>query len=162
MVSVATAVLLITGWGSAVASSVRSAATNVIVKNSANNPANVRVANLQAASTQVVLQPAAQTVLAGQSYNVVTTSTDLSAYRSVTLYLSLSLVSPSNPGESCSIFASGPAGGNFFVTSFTTGTKAYYSTTLDPAPPRVRISCTDHSNVSGSFQYSVMLTGRTG
>ena len=48
MVSVATVVLLVTGWGSAVAASVSS----VIVANPASNPANVKVTNTTPLSVQ--------------------------------------------------------------------------------------------------------------
>jgi hypothetical protein len=178
MVLVATTVLLVTGWGSAIASSL--SVTPVIVKNTTTNPAIVRatgtvtvngsvavagtpsvsVTNLRPAPTTQVIVHESGHVSAYTPFLLVggfTAPVNLAAYRSVTLYLDLSQTA--DPGEACQIHTYDPDGNDYLPGTFDTGTTRSFSKTLDPAPPNLVLYCIDNSGLD--FDYHFMLTGRT-
>jgi hypothetical protein len=167
MVSVVTVVLFVTGWGSAVASSV----TGVLVRNPVTNPVNVKetgtvtvggsvgVNNLPAAPTTQVITHGSGHVNDALPYTLISPSTDLRAYRSVTVYVTFS--EAQDPGQACQILTYDPDGSTYYqLASFFTGTNTDVSKTLDPAPPNMEFFCTD--NTLQPFDYHFMLTGRTG
>jgi len=186
MVSVATAVLLVTGWGSALASSVRSlAATNVLVTNTSTNPAYVKetatvpvtgsvavtgTPSVKFASTPLVkvsnpqAAPMTQVILSGDGvvpissdFTPISQGTDLRPYRSVTLYLALS-GDAADLNEECIVSTFDPTGTPFQIDDFTWD-QNYQSVTYDPAPPNMQVHCTDDSGFP--HNYGFMLTGRT-
>jgi hypothetical protein len=207
MVSVATVVLLVTGWGSAVAASVQS----VIVANPASNPAQVHetntdtngsikvheqgTANVNVTNTAAVpvsgtvsvgnlpaTQPVSGTVNVGNfpadfpaapttdvvqntsghapanGIYTVLNEPDARAYRAVTIYLRLGTASGS--GQQCSVETFDPAGHDYLVDSFQTGTSNFFTKSYDPAPPRLAVVCVD--GTGNGLDWNAMLTGRTG
>jgi len=163
MVAVATVVLFVTGWGQAIASSVGS----VIVKNTPNNPANVHetgtvpvtVGNLPAAPTTQVATQGIGHLDPGGNASLFSQYIDLSAYRSVTLYLSFSQAQ--SPGNQCVMWTRDPNGNDGYrIDSFFTGGSGYFSKTLDPAPPNLQDQWFEREGLS--VDYTFMLTGRTG
>jgi hypothetical protein len=224
MVSVATVVLLVTGWGSAVAASVQS----VLVTNTAANPvpvaptgtvpvheqgtakvseqnldgngnikvheqgtANVNVtntaalpvsgtvsvgnlpatqpvsgtvsvdnfpANFPAAPTTDVIQNLSGHTPANGFYTVLN-EPDSRAYRAVTIYLQFAPAPASGSGQDCSFNTFDPAGHQYLVDSFQTGTSNFFTKSYDPAPPRVAVVC--HDTTGNGIDWNSMLTGRT-
>lgn len=179
MLALVVAIVLATGSGSAVAAQI----TSVFVTNDVSHPvpvheqgtANVQVTNLpttQAVSGSVNVGnfPAAPTTSvvanatgtyggsgSGSDFFTPLPQTDVHQYRSVTLYLVVT-VNTSN-GFSCQFITFDPLG-NFYQLDSVTFTDNFFTKTIEPAPPNLRVNCANN-NVSGG-SWRLMLTGRTG
>jgi hypothetical protein len=149
MASVVVLVLLLTGWRSAVASTLQS----VIVANTAARPAQVHVTY----KTSEIASGA--TVVPAGNVADLFPRTDLSLYRDVTLYLS-ALSGKSSVVEQCVVQTQDSHAQVYKIDQFTTagiGTLAVKA--YDPAPPNIKVSCnnTNASDVTVHWD----LAGRT-
>ena len=166
MVSVATVVLLVTGWGSAVAASVSS----VIVTNPASNPvkvhevgtANVSVQNFPAsqAPTTTVIGSGTTSLPGSGAFTTLLDTTDVSAYREVSLYLTYSAPNTAD----CFVNGFDPSNDFFPLDtvvldgSFNQADHAIVNT-YDPAPPKFQVFC--KNTQATDFSVTWMVTGRT-
>jgi hypothetical protein len=164
MVSVVTSVLLVTGWGSAIAS-VAASGSPVIVKNPTTNPVNVR--DINTPRTVLIAHGTVGPVPGGGSHVQAVPPTDVSAYREVTLYWS---GDPSDEGAQlyCEAWAWPPPGGTGATVYVGRGVSLYGplgagSDTVDPAPPTVAATCFNQdANLTHAYTANWWLVGRTG
>jgi hypothetical protein len=179
--SVVMLVLLLTGWGSAVASQVSSVFVtntdaNGNVKVHEQGTANVQVTNLPAtqpvSGTVNVGNPAETVVIARGRLTGIPVSgewdiprTDVSAYREVTLYLEIGSAF-GGTGQDCRVYDNDEnlqtgLGGLYLLEEFDTADKNDFNTTIDPAPPNIEFACTNgFPAVEAEIEW--MLVGRTG
>jgi hypothetical protein len=176
MLVLVAAIVLATGSGSAVAAQI----TSVFVTNDAahpvpvheqgtasvtvtNLPANqavngtVNVGNLPAAPTTEVVANTSGHVDAFGAY-IPLPRTDVSKYRSVSLFLTLSAVGSS--GEDCAVETFDSHNHGYVIDTFNTGDNVNFTRSYDPAPPNLFVSCVEDSGQA--LDYNFMLAGRTG
>ena len=162
-----------TTLGPATVSAANTAISNVFVTNTAANPVpvagSVTIGNLPATQavsgtvgitgTTEVIYFSSGTIRHGSADFVIPLGTDVSAYKSVAVYVNASGVAGAT---SCLISGSAPEaqGAQWLLSTFTVpGAPGAGIHTFDPAPPTIDSQCLN-TNTS-DITYDVMVTGRS-